>query len=249
MSDDSTRSTWDPKLFLVSPLPNYISSTHSHFPPARRLLHQYPSTRVNQTLTIQRLLSWWQMATEKITPDSKNLCSLHCQTLYERLINLTGWFQPPHGCKEVAWNAKILCKVLLVLSGWYTVLISTLRNFLKHPKLLPTILMHLDAQITCIARDRQGLPEWKGSSKSFKFHWFSQESQPETIHPKKLPFWVLVLKKSRPKIPQGWTLWDLRSQSLRVSNQPKAQHLLVRQTSELREVPWRIKNHSFNQLG
>lgn len=64
----------------------------------------------------------------------------------------------------------------------------------------------------------------------------TQKSQPETIHPKNFhfEFW----EKIAGKIPQGWTLWDLRSQSLRVSNQPKAQHLLVRQTSELREVPW-----------
>ena len=150
-----------------------FSLSSSKTPSASIPIHQGQST-----LTIQRLLSWWQMATEKITPDSKqNLCSLPCQTLYERLINLIGWFQPPHGCKEVAWNTKILFKE----SFWFylddiLVLNSTLRNFLKHPKLLPTIFMHLDAQITCIARDRQGLPEWKGSSKSFKFHCNTKES-------------------------------------------------------------------------
>lgn len=120
-SDDSTRSTWDPKLFLVSQLPNYISSTHSHFPPARRLLHQYPSTRVNQTLTIQRLLSWWQMATEKITPDSKKLVfstlpnSLWKTDQFDWMVSTPSWLQ--RGCLKCKDPIQ---KVLLVLSGWYT---------------------------------------------------------------------------------------------------------------------------------
>lgn len=135
-----------------------FSLSSSKTPSASIPIHQGQSNFDNST-TAKLMANGYR----KSLQIQKNLCSLPCQTLYERLINLIGWFQPPHGCKEVAWNAKILFKK----SFWFylddiLVLNSTLRNVLKHPKLLPTILMHLDAQITCIARDRQGLPEWKG---------------------------------------------------------------------------------------